>query len=73
MVQQNIPDFSEWGWQKVDTNTWKPLWTTLNDASVACAIIMHCGCLDDANTIVLVSDVLVSLCKCEEGCINNDE
>ena len=25
-VQQEIPDFSEWGWHKDGTGTWQPLW-----------------------------------------------
>ena len=44
-VQQEIPDLSEWGWHKDGTSTWQPLWTTLTDASVACAILLHCACL----------------------------
>ena len=44
-VQQEIPDFSEWGWHKDGTGTWQPLWTTLNDASAACDLLVRCGCL----------------------------
>ena len=32
-VQQNIPSFSEWGWNKDSRIKWQPLWTTLSDAS----------------------------------------
>jgi len=32
------------GWQKNGTSTWQPLWSTLSDASVACSILLHCGC-----------------------------
>ena len=44
LVQQNIPDFSEWGWQKDGASTWQPLRSTLSNASVACSILLHCGC-----------------------------
>ena len=44
LVQQNIPDFSEWGWQKDGTSTWQQLWSTLSDNSMACSILLHCGC-----------------------------
>ena len=43
IVQQNIPNFSEWGWNKDSRNKWQPLWTTLSDASEACSILLHCG------------------------------
>ena len=44
-VYQDIPDFCEWGWHKDDSGGWQPLWTTLSDASTACAILLRCGCL----------------------------
>ena len=44
-VQQEIPDFSDWGWQKDGSNNWQPLWTTLSDASEEyCVTLLHCGC-----------------------------
>ena len=38
-AQQEVPDFSRWGWQKDNTSTWQPLWNTLDDASVACTTL----------------------------------
>ena len=32
-VRQNIPNFSEWGWNKDSRNKWQPLWTSPSDAS----------------------------------------
>uniref|UniRef100_UPI0035900FC5 NBAS subunit of NRZ tethering complex-like n=1 Tax=Myxine glutinosa TaxID=7769 RepID=UPI0035900FC5 len=44
-VQQNIPEFSTWGWYwDSTTKTWEPYWTHLADASKACAILLRCGC-----------------------------
>ena len=73
-VQQEIPDFSEWGWIKDGTSSWQPLWTTLSDASVACAILLHCGCLKACSGRCKCNRAGVrctALCKCEGGCINN--
>lgn len=72
-AQQEIPNFSEWGWQK-DGSTWQPLWTTLSDASVACSILLHCSCIKACKgrcKCKRASVQCTSLCKCEGGCINN--
>ena len=73
-VQQIIPDFSEWGWQKNQVGNWQPFWTTLNDASEACAILLHCGCLKACVGRCKCHRAGVRctvLCKCEGGCANN--
>jgi hypothetical protein len=57
-VQQEIPDLSDWDWHKHGTSTWQPLWTTLTDASVACAILLHCACLKACQ----------GRCKCKRAC-----
>lgn len=72
--QQDIPDFSEWGWHKVQAADWQPLWTTLSDASDACAILLHCGCQKACTGRCKCSRAGVRctvLCKCEGGCVNN--
>ena len=38
VVQLNIPNFSEWDWNKDSRNKWQPLWTTVSDASEACLV-----------------------------------
>jgi hypothetical protein len=73
-VQQEIPDLSEWGWHEDGTSTWQPLWTTLTDASVACAILLHCACLKACQGRCKCKRAGVkctALCKCEGGCLNN--
>ncbi|KAL8590645.1 hypothetical protein ACOMHN_011080 [Nucella lapillus] len=73
-IQQEIPDFSEWGWHKDGTNTWQQLWTTLSDASLACAILLQCGCLKACTGRCKCNCAGVRctvLCKCEGGCVNN--
>lgn len=44
-AQQTIPPFDKWGWElDPDKNQWMPFWTTLADASKACALLLYCGC-----------------------------
>ena len=74
-AKQEIPDFNEWGWHKDGNSSWQPLWTTLSDASVACAILLHCGCLKACAGRCKCNRAGVrctALCKCEGGCVNND-
>ena len=76
LAQQEIPDFSLWGWIKDGTSSWGPLWTTLNDASAACAILLHCSCLKSCTGRCKCSRAGVqctTLCKCEGGCVNNKD
>ncbi len=65
-VQQDIPHFSEWGWHKYVTSTWQHL----SDASVACAILLHCGCVKSCTGRCKCNRAGVRctvLCKCEGG------
>ena len=74
-VQQEIPDVSEWGWHNDGTRTWQPLWTVLSDASVACAILLHCGCIKACMGRCKCNRAGIrctALCKCEGGCVNNE-
>ena len=74
IAQQNIPDFSEWGWQKDSRSKWQPVWTTLNDASEACSILLHCGCIKACTGRCKCKRAGIqctTLCKCEGGCLNN--
>ena len=69
-AQQEIPDCSGWGWQKDNT-----LSTTLDDASVACTIMLHCGCNKACTGRCKCNRAGVrctALCKCEGGCFNNE-
>jgi len=75
-VHQEIPNFGAWGWYKDDSNKWQPLWTTLNDASMACAILLHCTCRKSCTGRCKCNRAGVkctALCKCEGGCVNNDD
>ena len=75
-VHQEIPDFREWGWQREDSGVWLPYWTTLQDASKACSILLHCSCERSCTGNCKCSRAGVrctGLCKCEGGCVNIDD
>ena len=38
----NMPSPADWGW--TDPPTWKPMWTTLAEASKSLRNLMKCGC-----------------------------
>lgn len=73
---QNIPDFGQWGWELDEKRQeWAPFWTTLADASNACALLLHCGCQKACQGNCKCSKAGVrctALCKCDGGCANND-
>ena len=74
-AQQEIQDFSGWGWQKDNTSTWQPLWTTLDDASVDCTTLLHCGGNNGCTGRCKCNRAGVqctALCKCEGVCFNNE-
>ena len=76
VVQQDIPEFSSWGWYRDSTSkTWEPYWTTLADASKACTILLHCGCKKSCTGRCKCFKAGVhctSICACEGACTNND-
>ena len=75
-VHQEIPDFSKWGWHKKSNGIWLPHWTTLEDSSKACSILLRCGCSKSCKGNCKCSRAGVrctQLCKCEGGCINNED
>ena len=45
LVYMDIPDFQDWGWHKDSSGRWLPFWTTLEDSSKACCILLQCGCV----------------------------
>uniref|UniRef100_UPI00358EB952 uncharacterized protein isoform X3 n=1 Tax=Myxine glutinosa TaxID=7769 RepID=UPI00358EB952 len=69
-VYQDIPDFHDWGWHKDSSGGWLPFWTTLEDSSKACSILLQCGCVKSCtgNCKCCRAGVRCTiLCKCEDG------
>ena len=69
--QLGIPSFDQWGWEFNAKNTQlKALWTTLADASRACALLFHCGCKKACRGNCKCTRAglrCTSLCFCEGG------
>lgn len=75
-VHMDIPDFQEWGWHKDSSGRWLPYWTALEDSSKACSILLQCGCMKSCTRNCKCSRAGVrctGLCKCEGGCVNNED
>ncbi|MES9882214.1 MAG: hypothetical protein ABW185_15180 [Sedimenticola sp.] len=73
---QDLPDPSEWGWQRNEKGQWVPFWTDLADASKACSVLLRCGCIKacQGNCKCHRAHIRCSpVCKCEGGCCNNDD
>ena len=71
-VQQDIPDFQDWGWYKTSSGGWLTFWTTLKDTSKACSTLLQCGCLKSCTGNCMCSRAGVrctGLYKCGGGCI----
>ena len=41
-VTMGMPSAVDWGW--VDPHNWRPMWTTLPEASTAARELIRCGC-----------------------------
>ena len=68
------PRFQEVGWQNEDIGIWLPYWTTLEDASKACCILLHCICERSCTMNCKCSAAGIrwtGLCKYEGGRVNN--
>jgi hypothetical protein len=61
-----IPSHTNWGWHRDDNNMWKPLWTTLPEASKACRELIKCNCKKKCSRCRCVRENLkcTTLCKC---------
>ncbi len=56
-----------WGWIK-ETTGWKPLWTTLPEASKACWELIKCGCKLKYSRSKCVKECLKCTCPCACSC-----
>ena len=72
----HLPNFALYGWEWNDrVQSWVPYWTVLDDASSACALLLHCGCPTSCvgNCKCAKGNVRCTpLCKCEGGCTRNN-
>ena len=45
------------GGEREDNDIWLPHWTTLNDASKACSLLLHCGCARSCTGNCIVAEL----------------
>ena len=73
----NLPSPKEYGWEWNDRlQIWMPLWTTLQDVSSACSMLLHCSCRKacKGNCKCFKHSLRCTpLCRCEGGCSNTLE
>ena len=72
----SLPNFDRYGWEWNErTKLWVPYWTTLDDVSSACALMLNCSCTRSCSGNCKCSKAglrCTPLCKCEGGCERND-
>ena len=39
-----LPSPADWGWIRLDTGSYSPLWTTIPQASITSLELVRCGC-----------------------------
>ena len=72
-----LPALADYGRERnLHTEGWVPHWTHLEDASVACSLLEHCSCNKGSKGRCIWYEGglrWTPLCKCQEGCCNNQE
>lgn len=67
---QDLPSPADWGWQ-LTTNKWKPIWTTLQEASKVCKELIKCGCKKACRGLCKCTKAnlpCTALCHCAGNC-----
>ena len=70
-----LPAPAGWEW-KTRTEVWVPQWTHLEDASIACSLLLHCSSNKACKVMCKCYKGglrCTTLCKCQGGCCNNQE
>ena len=73
--QQDIPDATEWGWERCQGRL-TPKWTTLPEASKVCQELINCKCKKACRGLCKCSKASLSctsLCYCGGACHQVDE
>ena len=75
LVHMDIPDFQDWGWHKDSSGRWLLFWTTLEDSSKACCILLQCRCVKSCtrNCNCSRAGVCWTVANVKGGCVNNEE
>ena len=72
-----LPAPADYGWEwNTCTEAWVPYWTHLEDATIACSLLLHCSCNKACKGGCKCYKGRLrctALCKCQGGCCNNQE
>ena len=71
-----LPAPADYGWEFTSTEAWVHYWTHLENASIACSLLLHCPCSKAyTGRCKCCKGGLrcTPLCKCQGGCCNNQE
>ncbi len=69
----DMPSPGDWGW--TDSDNWKPLWTTLPEASTTSRELLCCGCKKGCTRRCKCKKAALkctALCQCDGQCLNNE-
>ena len=71
-----LPAPAAYGWEFTRTEAWVHYWTHLENASIACSLLLHCPCSKAYKGRCKCCKGWLRctpLCKCQGGCCNNQE
>ena len=67
-----LPSPADWGWIRLDTGLYSPLWTTIPQASITSLELVRCGCLQGCRSrqckCVKAALQCTALCVCDGNC-----
>lgn len=69
-----LPNPGEWGWERLDETSWKPKWTTLDQAQQKCYELIHCSCKKACRGLCKCNKASLkctALCHCEGNCFQD--
>ena len=74
--ESRLPAPADYGWEFTRTAAWVHYWTHLENASIACSLLLHCYCSKVYKGRCKWCKgglTCTPLCKCQGGCCNNQE
>ena len=72
-VSIQLPSPGDWGW--TDSANWKPLWTTLPEASISSRELLRCGCKKGCRGQCKCKKAALkctAMCQCDGKCTETD-
>ena len=73
VLDQKIPEPSDWGWRKESTGWWQPFWTAFAEAAKSCHELIRCNCQKGftgwCTCVKAALTVCTYLCFCSGDCV----